>query len=92
MIQSFRHKGLQNYFEKGGFSGIQPAHRKRLTLILTMLHAAQEVADMNSPGMNLHRRNGDRREFWSVTLSGNWRVVFRFEEGDAYDVDYLDYH
>ncbi len=47
---------------------------------------------MNSPGLNLHRLKGDRREFWSVTLSGNWRVVFRFEEGDAYDVDYLDYH
>ena len=52
----------------------------------------QNIRDMNFPGSNLHKLSGDREGFWSVSVSGNWRVIFRFEDGDAYDVDYLDYH
>jgi proteic killer suppression protein len=92
MIQSFKHKGLRQFFQKGDSSRIQPAHRKRLRLILTMLHAADEIVDMNFPGSNLHRLKGERGDFWSVTVSGNWRIIFRFEDGDVYEVDYLDYH
>ena len=92
MIQSFRHKGLKHFFESGNSSKIQPAHRKRIRLILTVLHAAKEVKDMNYPGANLHRLSGEFKEFWAVNVSGNWRIIFRLEDGDAYEVDYLDYH
>ena len=92
MIKTFRHKGLQKFFEKGDFSKIQPDHRKKLRLILTLLHSAKEIRDTNYPGSNLHRLTGEYKMFWSVGVSGNWRIIFRFEDGDAYDVDYLDYH
>ena len=92
MIQSFRHKGLKLFFESGNSSKIQPAHRKRIRLILTVLHAAKEVKDMNYPGANLHRLSGEFKEYWAVNVSGNWRIIFRFEDGDVYEVDYLDYH
>ena len=92
MIQSFRHKGLKLFFESGNSSKVQPAHRKRIRLILTVLHAAKEVKDMNYPGANLHRLSGEFKEFWAVNISGNWRIIFRLEDGDAYEVDYLDYH
>ncbi|MFQ5794720.1 MAG: type II toxin-antitoxin system RelE/ParE family toxin [Candidatus Bipolaricaulia bacterium] len=92
MIESFKHKGLRRFFEKGDSSKIQQAHIRRLRLILTQLHAAKEIRDMNFPGSNLHMLTGDKKGFWSVSVSGNWRVIFRFEDGHAYDVDYLDYH
>ena len=92
MVRSFRHTGLRRFFEKGDASKIKPVHRTRLRLILTLLDAANDAGDMNFPGSNLHPLKGDLKGFWSVTVSGNWRVVFRFEDGDAHDVDYLDYH
>lgn len=92
MIQSFRHKGLRLFFEKGDSSKIQPAHRKRVRLILTLLSAAKEIRDMNFPGSDLHRLKGNFEGFWSVTVSGNWRVIYQFKDGDAYNVDYVDYH
>ena len=92
MIESIKHKGLRAFFNKGDASKIQPKHKKRLRLILTLLHAASRAEDMNFPGSNLHLLKGDRKGFWSVNVSGNWRVIFRFEAGNAYDVDYLDYH
>ena len=92
MIQSFRHKGLKLFFETGNYSKIQPAHRKRLRLILTIIHAANEVKDLNYPGSNLHRLSGEYNNYWAVNVSGNWRIIFRFEDGDVFDVDYLDYH
>lgn len=90
MIESFKHKGLRKFFEKGDASKIQQAHTRRLQLILTQLHAARDIRDMNFPGSNLHKLSGDKKKFWSVSVSGNWRVIFRFEDGDAYDVHYLD--
>ena len=92
MIKSFRHKGLGLFFEKGDSSKIQPAHIKKMRFILTILHAAGHVKDLNFPGSNLHRLRGDFKGLWSVSVSGNWRVIFRFEDGDAHDVNYLDYH
>jgi proteic killer suppression protein len=92
MVESFKHKGLKKYFEEGDSSKINQAHARRLRLILTQLQAAQDIRDMNFPGSNLHKLSGDREGFWSVSVSGNWRVIFRFIDGDAYDVDYLDYH
>lgn len=72
--------------------GLKNPHVVRLRLILSLLHAANEIKDMNFPGSNLHKLSGDRKNFWSINVSGNWRVIFRFVDGDAYDVDYLDYH
>ena len=92
MIKTFKHKGLQNFFESGDFSKIRPEHRKRLRLILTIINAAKEVRDINFPGSNLHKLSGKYQLLWSVNVSGNWRIIFKFEDGDVYDLDYLDYH
>ncbi|MEM6430897.1 MAG: type II toxin-antitoxin system RelE/ParE family toxin [Deinococcota bacterium] len=92
MIQSFRHKGLRRYFETGSTSKIQPNHARKLKLILTLLSTAKQLNDMNFPGSDFHALKGEFADFHAVSVSGNWRVVFRFEDGDAFDVDYLDYH
>jgi proteic killer suppression protein len=92
MIRSFRHKGLERFFLKGTKSGIQSKHAPRLRLILGRLNASQGPKDMNLPGLHLHQLGGDRRGIWSVRVSGNWRVTFRFKDGDAEVVDYEDYH
>ena len=92
MIRTFRHKGLQRFFEKGDRSKIKPDHRKRVHLILTILNAAKDIQDINYPGSNLHRLTGEFESFWSVNISGNWRLIFKFEDGDVCDLDYLDYH
>ena len=92
MIKSFKHKGLERYFHDGLTKGIQREHVQKLGDILDQLDASHVVSDMGFPGSNLHPLKGSRKGFWSVRVSGNWRVVFRFEGGDAFDVDYLDYH
>ena len=92
MIQSFKHKGLKQFFLSGTTKGIQPQHAKRLRLILGRLHAASQPQDMNLPGLRLHELTGERSGTWSVTVSGNWRVTFRFEGEHAEVVDYEDYH
>ena len=92
MIRSFKHKGLHRSFEEGVKSGIRPEQAKRLRLILGALNAATSPNDMDLPGLRLHELKGDRKGTWSVTVSGNWRVTFRFEGKDAIDVDYEDYH
>ena len=92
MIKSFRHKGLQKFFFDGTKKGIQPKHAEKLADILDLLDAVSEIEDMNFPGSDLHPLKGDLRGFWSVKVSGNWRIIFRFENGDVLDVDYVDYH
>lgn len=92
MIRSFKHKGLAKFFKSGSTAGIQAAHAKKLRLILGRLNAASYAKDMNLPGLRLHELSGNRVGIWSVTVSGNWRVTFRFEDGDAEIVDYEDYH
>ena len=92
MIRSFKHKGLQRFFLEGSKSGIQPVHAERLRLILSWLGAAVEPKDMDLPGLKLHRLKGDRKNAWSVWVSGNWRVTFLFEGENAVHVDYEDYH
>jgi proteic killer suppression protein len=92
MIKSFNHKGLKLFFEKGALSGIQAKHHKKLRLQLSALHTAQCIEDMDLPGYNLHPLKGQRKDFWSITVNGNWRVTFVFEDGDAYVVNYEDYH
>jgi len=92
VIRSFKHKGLARFFWSGNTAGIQAAHAKRLRLILGRLHAASDARDMDLPGLRLHPLTGNRIGLWSVTVSGNWRVTFRFEDGDAEIVNYEDYH
>ena len=92
MIRSFRHKGLQAYFESGTKAGIQPAHSKRLRLQLAKLNAAKVPEDMALPGWRLHSLSGDLRGHWAVWVDQNWRMIFTFEDGDAVLVDYRDYH
>lgn len=92
MIKRFQHRGLRRFFHDGDKRGIDAAHAARLARILDRLDAASEVRDMSYPGSRLHRLRGGLAGYWSVRVSGNWRVVFRFEDGNAYDVDYLDYH
>ncbi|MBI4791653.1 MAG: type II toxin-antitoxin system RelE/ParE family toxin [Deltaproteobacteria bacterium] len=92
MIKSFKHKGLEQFFYTGTKKGIKPEHAGKLERILDRLNAANDLKDMNYPGSNLHALSGDRKGQYSVKVSGNWRVIFEFENGDAYIVDYDDYH
>jgi len=92
MIRSFRHKGLERFFLKGTKSGIQAKHASKLRLILGRLNASVNAQDMNLPGLYLHSLKGDKAVSWSVRVSGNWRVTFRFIDGDAEIVNYEDYH
>ena len=92
MIRGFRHKGLEKYFLKGTAGGVQPSHVKRLRLILGRLQASTSPSDMDLPGLHLHELRGKRKGTWSVRVSGNWRITFRFKGKDVVDVDYEDYH
>jgi proteic killer suppression protein len=92
MIRSFKHKGLERFFLKGTKSGIQAKHAAKLRLILGRLNASVEAQDMNLPGLHLHQLAGARDDIWSVRVSGNWRITFRFVAGDAEIVNYEDYH
>lgn len=92
MIRNFRHKGMERFFRTGSKAGIQAQHTEKLRLQLTALEHATSPADMNAPGWRLHRLTGNLAGRHAVAVSGNWRLVFRFEGKDAADVDYLDYH
>lgn len=92
MIKSFQHKGLQALFDTGSKAGIQPHHAQKLLRLLARLDVANGPEDMNLPGWRLHSLVGDLAGFYSVSVNGNWRMTFTFEDGDAVLVDYLDYH
>jgi len=92
MILSFKHKGLKKYYETGSTAGIQAKHAKKLRLLLAALDTAKMIDDMDLPGFSLHPLKGDRSRIWSISVSGNWRVTFKFEEGNAQIVNYEDYH
>jgi proteic killer suppression protein len=92
MIQSFRHKGLKRLYEDDDPRGVMVEHLVKLHNILARLDAAGSVEDMNLPGFNLHAMKRSLRGFMAVTVRANWRVIFRFVEGHAFEVDYLDYH
>ncbi|HEX7636306.1 MAG TPA: type II toxin-antitoxin system RelE/ParE family toxin [Noviherbaspirillum sp.] len=92
MIKTFQHKGLQAFFETGSKAGIQPHHASRLSRQLARLDVAKGPDDMNVPGWKLHLLVGDLAGHYSVTVNGNWRITFAFEQGDALLVDYQDYH
>ena len=92
MIRSFKHRGLKRLYERGDRSGIRPDLVDTVQEILTVLDKAATPQALNLPGYRLHPLKGDLEGFWSVTVRGNWRIMFRFEEGAALDVELIDYH
>ena len=86
------HKGLRRFSETGSLRGIDPAAAGKLERILGALAGASEARDLDYAGWRLHRLKGGMAERWSVRVNNNWRVVFRFEDGEAVDVDLVDYH
>ncbi|MBN8736160.1 MAG: type II toxin-antitoxin system RelE/ParE family toxin [Xanthomonadales bacterium] len=92
MIKSFRHKGLRRLFETGTTSGVQASHAKRLRMQLAALDTALTIDDMDIAGFRLHPLKGAMRGRWSISVNGNWRVTFEFRDGNAYVLDYEDYH
>ncbi|WP_310625167.1 type II toxin-antitoxin system RelE/ParE family toxin [Limnohabitans sp.] len=93
MIKSFKHKGLEAFFDRGSKAGIQAAHAPKLARLLARLHEATKPQDMNLPGWRLHSLSGaNLGGHYSVWVNGNWRITFTFDGIDAVLVDYLDYH
>ena len=92
MIKSFKHKGLEDFFFKSSKKGIQANHASKLADILDLLDAASEIRDLQFPSLRLHRWLPKSSELWSLDVSGQWRVVFRFIGGDVYEVDYAQSH
>ncbi|MDE2751642.1 MAG: type II toxin-antitoxin system RelE/ParE family toxin [Gemmatimonadota bacterium] len=92
MIRSFRHRGLKRLHGRGDGRRLRPDLVGRMSLILADLEMARNPSDLNLPRYRTHPLKGDLEGYWSVAVSGNWRIVFRFWNGDAYDVDLVDYH
>jgi proteic killer suppression protein len=92
MIVNLRHRGLRRFFEDGDRSRLSPEQIEKIAVILARLDAAEQIEEMNVPGFRLHRLTGKLRGFWSVTVSANWRIIFRFGDGKASDVNLVDYH
>jgi toxin HigB-1 len=92
MVKSFRHAGIEKFFRTGSKAGIQPVHAAKLSIQLYALDVAKSPSDLEKPGWRLHRLKGDLEGHWSIRVSGNWRLTFRFEGEDAILIDYQDYH
>ena len=92
MIRTFRHRGLKRLYEHGDLSKVRADQAKRITLALADLDDADRPSDLDLPGYRLHPLKGELKGFWSITISANWRIIFRFETGDAFDVELIDYH
>ena len=92
MVRSFRHRGLRRLYERGDASLIRTDLRERVEVMLAQLDVAGTVNAMRLPQYRLHALKGDLKGYWSVTVKANWRITFRFEHGDVYDVDLTDYH
>ena len=92
MIKSFRHKGLKRFYSTGSTAGIQPAHAAKLRMQLAALDTAASVEDVDVPGFRLHALKGRQSGRFSIWVNGNWRLTFEFRDGNAYILDYEDYH
>ena len=92
-IESIRHKALRRFYTDDAPRGLPASQVEKIRDILTALQEAEKPSDIGLfPGWRLHRLKGDYRGFWSVTVTGNWRIVFRYEDARAFDVDFIDYH
>ena len=92
MIKSFKHKGLEQFYKTGTKKGIQAAQAAKLRMRLAALDTAHCIDDLNIPGYRLHSLKGSRKNLWAISVNGNWRITFEFEEGHVYIVNYEDYH
>ena len=92
MIQKFKHRSLKRLFERDDKSRVRPDQLETIEDILAFLDIATNPQDLDKPGYNLHPLKGNLKGFWSMKVSGNWRIIFRFTQGDAYDVNLIDYH
>ena len=92
MIRSFKNRNLRDLFHTGSKRGIPTQFSKRITKQLDVLNRARELRDIALPGFNLHQLKGDRKGTWAIKVNGNWRLVFRFEDQNVYDLDLVDYH
>jgi proteic killer suppression protein len=92
MIVSFRHKGLQQYYEEGNGSKLPASYLRKINRIIDQLEAITSVSDIQQMGSGIHKLTDDMVEFWSIKVSPNYRIVFRFDNGDISDIDYIDYH
>jgi len=92
MIESFKHKGLRRLFETASVRGVSAEHVRKIRQILATLHAAETIEALRLPTFGLHPLKGDLKGFWAVTVRANWRMIFRFVDGKASDVDLVDYH
>lgn len=92
MIKGFKHKGLKRFFERDDSAKLPPDMLERIALLLSALDAAYDVEGMNLPSFRLHALKGDLKDFYAVTVRANWRIIFMFEDGDAFNVDFVDYH
>lgn len=92
MIRRFQHRGLKRLYESGDRRELNPEHADKIARILARLDEAKRPQDLNLPGFRLHPMKGNLAGYWSITVRANWRIMFRFEQGDATDVDLTDYH
>jgi proteic killer suppression protein len=92
LIKSFKHKGLKKLYYKGSKRGIQAKYADKVADILDIIDAATEIGDINFPGSYLHLLQPKKDKIWAVTVSGGWRITFKFDNGDAYIIDYKNYH
>ena len=92
MIESFSHKGLRKFYEEGETRFLPAEQLDKIKRILSALDSAQKPVSMNLPGFRFHQLKGNYKGFYSVTVERNWRIIFKFQDGNAVDVDYLDYH
>ena len=92
MIINFRHKGLQQYYEEGNGSKLPFQYLRKINRVLDQLDAVTSVSDIQQLGSGIHKLTGDMIDFWSVIITSNYRIIFRFRDGDIYDMDYVDYH
>jgi proteic killer suppression protein len=92
MIRTLKHRGLKRLYESDNNSGVLSQYVPKIRRILAVLDNATAIGDMDLPGFRLHPLSGNLKGFWSITVSGNWRIIFRFENSDVFDVDLVDYH
>jgi toxin HigB-1 len=92
MLRRFRHRGLKRLYADDDRRGLNAEHIDKIARVLALLNRAARPEDMNLPGFRLHPLKGDLAGYWSVTISANWRIIFRFEDRDVTDVDLIDYH
>jgi toxin HigB-1 len=92
VIISFRHKSLARLYQRGERRGVAAELLPKVERILARLDVATSAGQMDLPGWKLHPLQAKLKGFWSVWVSGNWRIVFRFKGTDAADVDVADYH